>query len=121
MRVSSSVTATCCVPPTPAAPPMPARRLDEKLDLAGYAHDELAADPHLTVLRRPELSTAVFCHGRDTPGLLRRVNAEQRVYLSSTRVGGRHVGRIRVLNHRTGRARVAMAVDAIRRHAAAIG
>ena len=94
--------------------------LDEKLDLAEYAHDELAADPHVTVLGRPELSTVVFRHERDTPELLRRVNAEQRVYLSSTRLGGRHVGRICVLNHRTDRARVAAAVEAIRRHAAEI-
>ena len=94
--------------------------LDEKLDLAEYAHDELAADPHVTVLGRPELSTVVFRHERDTPELLRRVNAERRVYLSSTRLGGRHVGRICVLNHRTDRARVAAAVEAIRRHAAEI-
>ena len=52
-----------------------------------------------------------------TTELLRRVNAEGRVLLSSTRVGGRVVGRICVLNHRTDRAHVDEALDALRRHA----
>jgi hypothetical protein len=50
---------------------------------------------------------------------LRRVNAERRVMLSSTRLGDRYVGRISVLNVRTDRGRVTEAVEAIRRHAAA--
>jgi aromatic-L-amino-acid decarboxylase len=97
--------------------------LDEKLDLAETAYEELIADPHLSVLQRPDLSTVAFeCHAGDeaTAEVLRRVNAEQRVLLSSTRIDGRYVGRISVLNHRTDAARVAEAVDAIRRHAAAV-
>ena len=102
--------------------------LDEKLDLAEYAHDELAEDANLTVLRRPELSVVAFhCRlpGGDvsaeddaTAELLRRVNAEQRAFLSSTRVAGRHVARIVVLNHRTDHTRVAETVATVRRHAA---
>jgi aromatic-L-amino-acid/L-tryptophan decarboxylase len=58
-------------------------------------------------------------HGAATAELLRRVNAEQRAFLSSTRIGGRYVGRISVLNHRTDRARVTEVIDAVRRHASA--
>jgi aromatic-L-amino-acid decarboxylase len=111
--------------------------LDEKLDLAAYAYDELRSHPRLVVPGPPELSTITFrwrsatdggpgdgSDGTDpdaaTADLLRRVNAERRVMLSSTRIDGRYVGRVCVLNHRTDRARVGEAVDAIRRHADAL-
>jgi aromatic-L-amino-acid/L-tryptophan decarboxylase len=114
--------------------------LDEKLDLAEHAYRCLATDPNLIVLGVPELSTVAFrCRpdpdhdeaageraDRDaaadkaTAEVLRRVNAERRVLLSSTRIGGRLVGRISILNHRTNLARVDEALDAIRRHAAAL-
>jgi aromatic-L-amino-acid decarboxylase len=104
--------------------------LDEKLDLAEDAYAALAADPHLSVPLPPELSTVAYrCRlpGRTaaeedaaTAALLRRVNAERRVYLSSTRIEGRYTGRLCVLNHRTDAARVAEAVDALRRHSAAL-
>lgn len=93
--------------------------LDEKLDLAQRAYAGLSAEPALHVYGAPELTTVAFrCADDDTTAeLLRRVNAEQRVRLSSTRIEGRFVGRLTVLNHRTDRARVDEAVDAIRRHA----
>jgi aromatic-L-amino-acid decarboxylase len=93
--------------------------LDEKLDLADWAYTALAAEPALHLYGAPELTTVAFrCADDDaTAELLRRVNAERRVRLSSTRIGGRFVGRITVLNHRTDRARVEEAVAAIRRHA----
>jgi aromatic-L-amino-acid decarboxylase len=104
--------------------------LDEKLDLAEHCYRELREDPHLTLFGPPELSTVAFFgrpsgqsdDDRDgaTAELLRRVNAEQRVFLSSTRIGGRYAGRICVLNHRTDHARVVTAIDAIRRHASAL-
>ena len=77
------------------------------------------AEPALHVYGAPELTTVAFrCADDDaTAELLRRVNAEQRVRLSSTRIDGRFVGRVTVLNHRTDRARVEEAVAAIRRHA----
>ena len=95
--------------------------LDEKLDLAEYAYEELRAEPGLVVHPAPELSTVAFMcrddpHGKATAELLRRVNAEQRAFLSSTRIDGRYVARICVLNHRTDRARVTEAVDAVRRY-----
>jgi aromatic-L-amino-acid/L-tryptophan decarboxylase len=100
--------------------------LDEKLDLAAAAYDALRDVEALTVLGPPELSTVAFrCAGTAagevvdarTAELLRRVNAERRVFLSSTRVRGRLLARISVLNHRTDRARVDEAVAAVRRHA----
>ena len=93
--------------------------LDDKLDLAAHAYQRLAADPLFDVPVAPELSTVAFrLHRGDTAELLRRVNAEQRVFLSSTTIDGQYIGRICVLNHRTGRARVDEAIDALRRHGA---
>jgi aromatic-L-amino-acid decarboxylase len=101
--------------------------LDEKLDLAAWAHGELAADPHLAVLGPPDLSTVAFRVAAPAAGsadataeVLRRVNAEGPVLLSSTRIGGTTVGRICILGHRTGRDHVEAAVGAVRRHAAAV-
>jgi aromatic-L-amino-acid/L-tryptophan decarboxylase len=102
--------------------------LDEKLDLAQRAYDALSADDHLTVLAPPELSIVAFrvrlpgadaaAEDRATRAVVSGVNAEGRVFLSSTRVAGRDVGRICILNHRTDAARVDEAVATIRRHAA---
>jgi aromatic-L-amino-acid decarboxylase len=96
--------------------------LDEKLDLAERAYAALVAEPALHVYGAPELTTVAFrCVDEDaTAELLRRVNAERRVRLSSTRIEGRFVGRLTVLNHRTDRARVDEAVAAISRHARAL-
>lgn len=106
------------------------RALDEKLDLATAAYDRLATDPNLTVVASPELSIVAFrCRlpsgsaadeDSATAEVLRRVNAEKRVFLSSTRLDGRYVGRICILNHRTDLARVTEAVEAVSGHAAAL-
>jgi hypothetical protein len=55
-----------------------------------------------------------------TAELLRRVNAEQRVFLSGTSIDSRYTGRIGLLNHRTDRDRVDEAISALRRHGAAL-
>ncbi|MCO1654495.1 aminotransferase class V-fold PLP-dependent enzyme [Pseudonocardia sp. S2-4] len=103
--------------------------LDEKLDLAAAAYALLRDVDALTLLGPPELSTIAFhCSGPGTPEevdartaeLLRRVNAEGRVFLASTRVRGRRLGRLCVLNHRTDRARLDEAVSALTRHAKAL-
>ncbi|MGH8921476.1 MAG: pyridoxal phosphate-dependent decarboxylase family protein, partial [Actinomycetes bacterium] len=76
--------------------------LDEKLDLAELVHAELREVAELVVLGPPAPSTVAFrMRSGDlaTEELLRRVNAGQRVLLSSSRVDGRYVGRICVLNH----------------------
>ena len=96
--------------------------LDEKLDLAEWTYAALSAEPALHLYGAPELTTVAFRCADDeaTAELLRRVNAEQRVRLSSTRIDGRFVGRVTVLSHRTDRARVEEGVAAIRRHARAL-
>jgi aromatic-L-amino-acid decarboxylase len=100
--------------------------LDEKLDLASAAYSVLRDVDALTLLGPPELSTIAFrCSGPGTAEevdartaeLLRRVNAEGRVFLASTRVRGQRLGRLCVLNHRTDRARLDEAVSALSRHA----
>src|SRR5207342_486481 len=65
--------------------------LDEKLDLAEGAYAALAAEPALHLYGAPELTTVAFrCADDDaTAELLRRVNAERKVRLSSTRIDGR--------------------------------
>ncbi|MGW6278479.1 pyridoxal phosphate-dependent decarboxylase family protein [Kribbella sp. NPDC055071] len=99
--------------------------LDEKLDLARFAHQELSKVPHLVLSEQPELSTFCFrleAEGNDpdsdTAELLRRVNSEGRVHLSSTRIDGRFVIRMCVLNFRTRVTQVSEALDALRRHTA---
>jgi aromatic-L-amino-acid decarboxylase len=104
--------------------------LDAQLDLAEHAAAALAADRNLCVPLTPELSVVVFrCTAAGaaaadedalTEAVVAAVNAEGRVFLSSTRLDGRYVGRICVLNHRVGVSHVQCAVDAIRRHAAAL-
>ncbi|RIQ20383.1 pyridoxal phosphate-dependent decarboxylase family protein [Jiangella rhizosphaerae] len=91
--------------------------LDEKLELARWAYDELCADPLLDVPLRPDLTVIVArsVAGDDaTRRLLDRVNAGRRVFLSSTRVAGRYALRLCVLSHRTHRDRVEEGVAAIR-------
>jgi aromatic-L-amino-acid decarboxylase len=100
--------------------------LDEKLDLAERVYHALAADDYLTVLARPELSIVAFRVRRGDPveedratrAVVSGVGAEGRVLLSSTRVAGRDVGRVCILNHRTDPARVDEAIEAIKRLAA---
>jgi aromatic-L-amino-acid decarboxylase len=95
-------------------------QLQEKLDLARYAHARLAAEPSLEIIDPPQLSIVAFtCRSARGDAnaaaaeLLRRVNARRRVFLSSTRIAGRFILRICVLSFRTHRDRVEEAVDAI--------
>jgi aromatic-L-amino-acid decarboxylase len=96
--------------------------LDEKLDLARYAYDELSADPRLELPWPPDLSTVVFrLRDRDdaaSQALLARVNASRRVHVSSTLVEGRHTLRLCVVSHRTHHDRMAEAVEIVRAAAA---
>jgi aromatic-L-amino-acid decarboxylase len=78
--------------------------LDEKLDLAAHAHDELHRMPGLHVPWRPDLSTVVF---RDVAGnsatqrLLDRIHASNEVRLSSTTILRQSLIRMCVLSHRS--------------------
>jgi aromatic-L-amino-acid decarboxylase len=95
--------------------------LDEKLDLARHAYQDLAADPALEVPWEPALSTLAF-RLRDADddanlAFLDRVNRAGRVFLSSTRIGGRVMLRLCILSHRTHREHVDEALAVIRHEA----
>jgi aromatic-L-amino-acid/L-tryptophan decarboxylase len=95
--------------------------LDEKLDLAAHAHDELHRMAGIHVPWRPELSTVNF---RDVAGntattrLLDRIHASGKALLSSTSVRGQNLLRMCVLSHRSRAEHVNDALDVIRDAAA---
>src|SRR5918995_1250074 len=97
---------------------------DEKLDLAAFAHAELAATPGLEAPWAPDLSTVAFRLRDGTAdeqrALLARVNASGRVFISSTLVEGRVTLRLCIITFRTHRDRVAEAVDIVREAAVAV-
>ena len=91
--------------------------LDGALDLAEHAWRLLDEDPNLEVLGAPDLSIVTFrVRGGDAAqdAVLRRVNADGRVRLSSTVMGGRVVLRLAVLSHRTTAETVTVALELIR-------
>ncbi|HVO12794.1 MAG TPA: aminotransferase class V-fold PLP-dependent enzyme [Vicinamibacteria bacterium] len=99
----------------------------EKLRLARWAYEQLAADPLFEVIDPPQLSVVAFRLRRAEaeaerlgPELLRRVNDRRRVFLSSTRLRGRYALRICVLSFRTHQDRVEDAVTALRQEARAL-
>jgi aromatic-L-amino-acid decarboxylase len=99
-------------------------QLREKLALARWAYDMLEDDPRFEMVDEPQLSVVAFRlrapadeADRLGPELLRRVNARRRVFLSSTRIGGRYALRICVLSFRTHSDRVREAVLALREEA----
>jgi aromatic-L-amino-acid decarboxylase len=103
--------------------------LDEKLDLARFAYDDLLADPHLELPWEPDLSTVTFrlagsAGAGDGDGdqrnhdLLARINATRRVHLSSTQIDGRHTLRLCIISHRTHLDRVQEALQIIHATAA---
>ena len=95
--------------------------LDEKLTLARDAYRDLAADTRLELPWRPDLSTVAFRprEGGDAAGLrlLGQINADGRIFVSSTRIQDRLTLRLCILSHRTHREHVEQAVSII--HAAA--
>lgn len=102
--------------------------LDEKLDLAEWAHEELRTIEGIEIVAAPQLSLVAFRlrrAGFDGDALdalnhdfLARINARGRVYLSATTVGRMFVLRICVLSFRTHRDRMEMALEDIRAAAA---
>ncbi len=108
--------------------------LDEKMDLARWAADELRGIPDMQIVAEPHLSLTAFrlqpggCSGEELDALnrdlLARVNAKQNVYLTGTVLDGRFALRICVLSFRTHMDRMELcvadlreAVDAVRRDA----
>jgi aromatic-L-amino-acid decarboxylase len=100
------------------------RALDEKLDLARWAADELRRIPEIEIVAEPQLSLLAFRVVR--PGLdeaaldalnrrvMEAVNARKRVYLTHTLARGRFLIRICVLSFRTHLDRMEMAIEDIR-------
>jgi aromatic-L-amino-acid decarboxylase len=87
------------------------KNLEEKLELAAWATEELRSLPGIEIVAEPQLSLVAFRLTR--PGLnpetedeinrqlIRKVNARKRVYLTGTTLRGRFVVRICVLSFRT--------------------
>ena len=104
------------------------RCLDEKLDLALRAAEELRTIPGLEIVAEPQLSIVAFrWKGGATDGLaldrvnrdlMSRINARKRVYLTGTSVLGSFALRICVLSFRTHADRMREGLDDIR---AAVG
>ena len=97
--------------------------LDEKLDLTGVVFDGLRGTPEIEVPWDSPLSIVAFrLAGRDDAAnrrFLERINASQRIALSSTMIDGRYTLRVCVLSHRTHRDRIEEAVAIIRESALA--
>ncbi|GAA1844830.1 pyridoxal phosphate-dependent decarboxylase family protein [Asanoa iriomotensis] len=97
--------------------------LDEKLDLTERVYAALRRMPHLEVPWPPDLTTVAFrvraadraTADRATRELLARVNASNRVYLSSTVVDGRQTLRVTVVAHRSHESQVDEAIALIAR------
>lgn len=106
--------------------------LEEKLELARWAAEELRTIPGIEILAEPQLSIVAF---RWNPGgindegelndrnrrLLSRINARQRVMLTATMLGDRFALRVCVVSFRTHRDRVEAALADIRAAVAEIG
>jgi aromatic-L-amino-acid/L-tryptophan decarboxylase len=96
-------------------------QLDEKLDLAERAHAALAGDTRLEVPWTPDLTVIPFrlkgAGDAEQRRFLERINASQRVLISSTRLGGETWLRLAILSLRTHADRVDEALEIIRRAA----
>jgi aromatic-L-amino-acid decarboxylase len=97
--------------------------LDEKLDLAEHLYEGLKAIAEVELPWQPDLSIVPF-RLRDADddanrAFLKRINASERVYLSSTVVDERFTLRACILNHRTHRDRIDECIEIVRRAATA--
>ena len=102
--------------------------LDEKLDLAHWAAEELKTIPDLEIVAEPQLSLVVFRlrlagAGADqldrlNRDFIERINRRQRVMLTGTVLSGTFALRICVLSFRTHQERMSMALEDIRAAAA---
>jgi len=98
--------------------------LDEKLDLARWAADELRHMPGMELVAEPQLTVVPFrlsdrglhpaASDARNRALLAAVNRRRRVFLSGTLLRGRFVLRLCVLSFRTHRQRMEAALEDIR-------
>lgn len=106
------------------------QQLDEKLDLALWATEQLRSIEGIEIVAEPELSIVAFRLTRRNASeeeltqmnreFLRRINAKQRVMLTPTTLAGRFVIRICVVSFRTHLDRMEMALADIRAAAEAM-
>jgi aromatic-L-amino-acid/L-tryptophan decarboxylase len=93
-------------------------QLDEKLDLIGYAVDELRKIDGIEIVAEPQLTITAFRLRGDNEvnrEFLKRINARKRVMLTPTTLpDGRFVLRIAIASHRTHKDRVDMMLEDIR-------
>lgn len=100
------------------------RNLDEKLDLALRATEQLRAIPGIEIVAKPQLSIVAFRWKREglegealnriNRDLMARINASRRIYLTGTVLSGRFALRICVLSFRTHAERIREGLDDIR-------
>jgi aromatic-L-amino-acid/L-tryptophan decarboxylase len=98
--------------------------LDEKLDLALWAADELRRTPGIEILAEPQLSILAFrwCKtkvedqelNRINRTLMDRINGRKRIFLTGTMLGDRFAIRICVLSFRTHAERMREGMEDIR-------
>ncbi len=96
-------------------------QLDEKLDLAAWAAEELRKIEGIEIVAEPQLSIVAFRLVKPDTNLdllnrelLRRINARKRVMLTPAVLNGRFVIRIAVVSFRTHADRMQLALDDIR-------
>jgi len=98
--------------------------LDEKLDLTARLHASLSEVPELEMGWRPQLTVVPFRlrdGGEDANReLLTRINASERVFLSSTMIRGEYWIRACIVSHRTHADRVDECARIVREAAAAL-
>lgn len=97
------------------------QQLEEKLDLAAWAAEELHKIEGIEIVAEPQLSIVAFRlvkPGADLNALNRdliaRINARQHVMLTGAEVNGEFVIRICVVSHRTHMERMRMCLEDIR-------
>lgn len=93
------------------------QQLDEKLDLAAWATDELRRIDGIEIVAEPQLTVIAFrIEGSDDRNrkLMERINARKRVMLTGTVSGGRFLIRICIVSFRTHRDRMEMCIADIR-------
>jgi len=89
--------------------------LDTTLDLAEHTYDRLQEVEGIDAAWKPDLSIVAFRFDDDAVGraALEAVNADRKVHLSPTTVGGRFVLRFAILNRRTTVDHIDHAIDII--------
>jgi aromatic-L-amino-acid decarboxylase len=100
------------------------RNLEEKLELARWATEELRTIPGIEIVAEPQLSIVAFVLAKPDLGIseanelnrafLSAINARKRVYLTGTMLGPRFVLRICVLSFRTHADRMREGLEDIR-------